>query len=90
MTYVKILVVSLTPINEEKNYTDSSTLCTIHALSVVLICLSIISFPGPERDWNIPQYIPWEMWHFLKIESDYGDGLCLLCSRNWSFKYNSS
>jgi len=50
VTCVKILVVALTPINEEKNYTDLSILCTIHAISVVLICLSIVSFPGPERD----------------------------------------
>jgi hypothetical protein len=88
VTYVKILVEALTPINEEKNYTDSSTLCTIYAISVVLICLSIVSFPSPEGDWNVPQ--PCEIWHSLKTDSDYGDGLCLLFSRNWAFKYKSS
>ena len=48
--YVKILEVTLTPVNEEKNYTDSSILCTVHAITAVLICLSIVSNPGPERD----------------------------------------
>jgi len=34
--------------------------------------------------------MPCEIWHSVMTDSNYGDGLCLLCSRNWSFKYNSS